>query len=322
MDPLSNVLALLKPKNHLSAGFEAGGDWAVQFPHQGQGIKCGTLIFGECWLKVNDVGEPVLLKAGDSFLLPSGRPFLLASGLDVVPTEAAAIFANKGKRGVVTFNGGGEISLISSRFGLEGEHASILLKMLPPIILIRDEAASEALRWSVQRMMDELRDPQPGGFLIVQHLAHMILLQGLRLHVAEEVASPTSQVGWLFALADRQIGAAIGAIHADPAHRWTLQTLAAEAGMSRSTFALKFREKVGETPMDYLTRWRMLLASDRLIHSGDSISVISASLGYESESAFSTAFRKTMGCSPRQYGRGERPNEVVGQHVVEERLAS
>jgi AraC-like DNA-binding protein len=86
-----------------------------------------------------------------------------------------------------------------------------------------------------------------------------------------------------------------------------LQVLAARAGMSRSTFALKFKETVGASPMDYLTRWRMLLAGDRLANSSDPISAIALSLGYESESAFSTAFKRVMGCSPRQYSRGRNP---------------
>ncbi len=100
------------------------------------------------------------------------------------------------------------------------------------------------------------------------------------------------------------MGAAINAMHDDPAHRWTLQSLAERAGMSRTTFILKFKETVGTSPMDYLTRWRMLVAGDRLANSTDPISLIARSLGYESESAFSTAFKRTMGCSPRQYCRG------------------
>ena len=129
----------------------------------------------------------------------------------------------------------------------------------------------------------------------------MMLVQALRLHLAE---GASGGVGWLFALADKQMSAAISAMHDDPAHRWTLQALAERAGMSRSTFALKFKETVGASPMDYLTRWRMLLAGDRLTNSSEPISAIALSLGYESESAFSTAFKRVMGCSPRRYGRG------------------
>ena len=150
----------------------------------------------------------------------------------------------------------------------------------------------------------ELRERQPGGFLIAQHLAHMMLVQVLRVHLAEGLKGG---VGWFFALADKQMGAAINAMHDDPAQRWTLQQLAERAGMSRSSFALKFKGKVGCSPMEYLTRWRMLLAGDRLRNSSDPVSVIAVSLGYESESAFSTAFKRVMNCSPRQYSRGRNP---------------
>jgi AraC-like DNA-binding protein len=153
-------------------------------------------------------------------------------------------------------------------------------------------------------MMQELRDPQPGGFLVIDHLVHMMLVQALRLHLAEGIEGG---VGWLFALADRQMSAAITAMHDDPGRRWTLQALAERAGMSRSSFALRFKETVGASPMEYLTRWRMLLAGDRLMNSSEPISVVARSLGYESESAFSTAFKRVMLCSPRQYGRGLAP---------------
>ena len=190
--------------------------------------------------------------------------------------------------------------IVGGHFVLDGRHADILLGMLPPIVHIRKESDKAALRWSLDRMMEELREPQPGGFLVAQHLAHMMLVQALRLHLAEGIEGG---VGWLFALADKQMSAAMTAMHEDPAHRWTLQGLAERAGMSRTTFALKFKETVGASPMDYLTRWRMLLAGDRLTSSADPVSVIALSLGYESESAFSTAFKRVMGCSPRQYGR-------------------
>jgi AraC-like DNA-binding protein len=299
MDPLSDVLSLLKPRSHVSAGFDAGGDWSIQFT-QNVGIKCYAVVSGQCWLSVEGISEAVHLTAGDCFLLPGGRPFRLASDMALPPVDAATIFPPARDGGVVTFNGGGDIFLVGSRFTLSGNHADILLRMLPPIVHIRDKSDQAALRWSVERMMQELRERQPGGFLIAQHLAHMMLVQALRLHMATGLSGG---VGWLFALADRQMGAAINAMHADPAHGWTLQRLAEHAGMSRSTFALKFKATVGASPMGYLTRWRMLVAGDRLANSSDPVSVIALSLGYESESAFSTAFKRVMGCSPRQYGR-------------------
>jgi AraC-like DNA-binding protein len=302
MDPLSDVLSLLKPRSYVSAGFDAGGDWSIQFSDQHGRIKCYAVVSGACWLSVEGVPDPVRLKAGDCFVLPSGRPFRLASDMALTPVDAGTVFPPARDGGVVTFNGGGDFFLVGSRFAVSGDRAGILLGMLPPIVHIRKEADQAALRWSVERMMQELHERQPGGFLVAQHLAHMMLVQALRLHLE----GAKGGVGWFFALTDKQVGAAINAMHADPAHRWTLQELAERAGMSRSSFALRFKEKVGEAPMEYLTRWRMLLAGDRLASSGDPVSAIALSLGYESESAFSTAFKRVMGCSPRQYGRGSR----------------
>jgi AraC-like DNA-binding protein len=303
MDPLSDVLSLLKPRSYSAGGFDMGGELSIQFS-QHEGIKCYAVVSGECWLSVEGLDDPVLLKAGDCFLLPSGRPFRLATDLTLSPIDALTIFATRRNGSIHSFNGGRNCMIVGGHFALAGNHASILLGVLPPIVHIRKESDKAAMRWSLERMRQELCEPQPGGSLIAQQLACLMLVQALRLHLAEGLRGG---VGWLFALADKQMCAAINSIHDDPAHGWTLQELAERAGMSRSTFALRFKETVGSTPMEYLARWRMLLAADKLENSSDSISVIALSLGYESESAFSTAFKRVMGCSPRQYGRGRNP---------------
>jgi AraC-like DNA-binding protein len=128
----------------------------------------------------------------------------------------------------------------------------------------------------------------------------MMLIKALRLHLADAASAGR---GWLSALADNQMSIAIASMHSDPETSWTLQPLAERVGVSRSVFALRFRETVGSTPMEYLARWRMLLAADRLKNSSDGLSAIAQSLGYESESPFGKAFQRVMGCSPRQYTR-------------------
>jgi AraC-like DNA-binding protein len=303
MDPLSDVLSLLKPRSYSSGGFDAGGKWSIQF-RQHEGIKCYAVVSGQCWLSVEGVPDAVRLKTGDCFLLPRGRPFRLESDMTLTPIDAHTIFSTPLNGGIASCNGGGDFFLVGGHFALTGNHAGILLGVLPPIVHLRKESDKAALRWSLKRMMQELRERQPGGFLVAQHLAYMMLVQALRLHLAEGLRGG---VGWLFALADKQMSAAINSMHDDPARRWTLQELAKRAGMSRSTFALRFKETVGASPMEYLTRWRMLLAGDKLVNSSDPISVIALTLGYESESAFSTAFKRVMGCSPRQYSRGWNP---------------
>ena len=303
MDPLSDVLSLLKPQSYAAGGYEVGGDTAIQWPKHA-GIKCYAVVSGQCWLSVEGVPDAVLLTAGDCFLLPRGLPFCLATDLSLTPVDFRAFLA-AGSAGSTRSQGeGGGHYIVGGHFILTGSHAEILLKSLPPIVHIRKESDKAAMRWSLERMREELRDPQPGGSLIAQQLAYMMIVQALRLHLAD---GARGSVGWLFALADKQMSAAITCMHDDPGHPWTLQKLAERVGMSRSIFALRFKETVGATPMEYLTRWRMLLAGDRLKNSGDSISVVASSLGYESESAFGKAFRRVMGRSPRQYSRGNRP---------------
>jgi AraC-like DNA-binding protein len=298
MDPLSDVLALLKPRSYVSAALDAGGKWSIQFP-QHDGIKFNAVIAGECWLFVEGVSDTTRLETGDCFLLPHGRPFRLASDMSLPPTHAYEIYSTV-RDGIASCNGGGDFFVIGSHFDFAGSHADILLRMLPAVVHIRKESDKAALRWYLDLMMQEARERRPGGSLVTQHLAHMMLVQALRLHLAEGLRGG---VGWLFALADKQMGAAINAIHADPAHRWTLPELARRTGMSRSIFAEKFKRTVGVPAMEYLTRWRMLLAGERLINSSDTIYAIALSLGYESAQSFSTAFKRVMGCSPRQYSR-------------------
>jgi len=311
MDPLSELLSLLRPRSTISAGFDMGGAWSIQFGGQHKQIKCYVILSGGCWLAVDGIETVMRLEQGDCFVMPSGRLFRLTSDLALPPVAASTIFFGARAGAVVTVNGGGNFSLVGSRFAVGGKHADMLLGLLPPIVHLRRESDQAALRWSVDRMMQELRDGQPGAVLIAQDLAHMVLVYALRVHLAESLGQGT---GWFFALADKRLSLAIAAMHADPARRWTLRELAERAGMSRSIFALRFKEVVGETPMQYVSRWRMLLACDRLENAGDPVSIIADALGYESESSFSTAFRRVMGCSPRQHFREghDRHRKTVG----------
>jgi AraC-like DNA-binding protein len=303
MDPLSEVLALLKPQSLASGGFTVPGDMAIYFPKH-QGIKCYAMLAGQCWLAVEGVAEPVLLNAGDCFLLPRGMPFQLTTDLTLEPVHYTAAWARLNKTQDVPIILEDARYIAGGFFAFTGDHAEMLLHSLPPIVHIRRESDKAAMRWSLERMREELRDPQPGSSLIAQQLAYMMLIQALRLHLTDTASAGR---GWLSALADKHMSLAIACMHNDPGFPWTLQSLAERVGMSRSVFALRFRETVGATPMEYLTRWRMLLAADRLKNSSDGLSAIAQSLGYESESAFGKAFRRVMGCSPRQSTRTSTP---------------
>ncbi len=299
VDPLSEVLSLLKLRGYMSGGFDAGGAWSIRFPRH-DGIKFYVITSGQCWLDVEGLAEPIRMSAGDCCLLPRGEPLRLTTDLALAPVDAVEVFTRPLNGGVAVWNGGGDCFGFGGYFELAAAHSGLLLGFLPSVVHIRRDAEKAALRWCVEQLMAELREPAPGGFVIAQQLATLMLVQALRVHLKE---GREGAAGWLFALADRQMAGAIAAMHADPARRWTLQSLAGHVGMSRTTFAVRFKQTVGSTPMEYLTRWRMLLAGERLETSSDPVSVIAPALGYESESAFSTAFRRVTGVSPRRYGR-------------------
>ncbi|MCP3733322.1 AraC family transcriptional regulator [Sphingomonas sp. RP10(2022)] len=294
---MSDVLSLLRPRTAISAGLDAGGEWAIRFPAH-NGIKFNTVLRGACWVRVDGEPEPIRIEAGDCFLLTRGRPFLFATEDAPPPIDSATIYDHAAD-GIATCNGGGDFFLIGGRFAFEGDHAGLLFDALPPIVHIRDASSQAAvLRWSLEQLALELKQRSPGGALMADHLAQIMLLQVLRLWLTSGEKS-----GWLGALADQRLTRALGAMHAAPQRRWTLAELAALAGMSRTTFAERFRNVVGQTPLDYLANWRMRLAADRLQRSGDSVATIGFSVGYESEAAFSTAFRRVMGRTPMQHRR-------------------
>ena len=302
VDPLSDVLSLLKPHTYVAGGFDLGGEWSIGFePHNG--IKCYALLTGACSLVLNGGSDTVRLEAGDCILLPGGRRFHLTNDPALSPTPLDRLQSVEWRGGIVTVAGGGEALILGGHFAFAGAHADVLLGAMPPVAHLRDDSDRAELRWALERMRRELTEARPGGVLVAQHLAHLMLVQALRLYLA---GGAGRHVGWLFALADPQLAAAIGAMHAQPGARWTLDALARVAGMSRSSFARAFKATVGTSPIEYLTQWRMLLAGTRLAGGNQSVSAIARSVGYESEAAFSTAFKREMGCSPRAFARSEQ----------------
>ena len=298
-DPLSDVLSLLKPRGYMSGGIDAGGDWAIQFDNDGY-FRCFALVSGHCWLVMEGLDHPVRLSGGDFVVLPHGRTFRVASDLHLAPVDIMTVITAPLNGNIFRWKGGGACLALSALFTFAGDFASLLLGVLPALVHIRKQPDREAMRWYLERMMKVIREPQPGGLLLAEHLAQMMLIEVLGLYMAD---TGTAGTGWFFALADRQLSAAMGAMHADPSYRWTVQRLAERACMSRSAFALRFKLKVGTSAIDYLTHWRMLRAAEMLVNSRESVSAIALSLGYESVSSFGFAFKREMGCSPRQFCR-------------------
>jgi len=297
MDSLSDVLSLLKIRSYMVRAVDTGGEWSVRFGSH-HGIKLFAVISGEGRLAVHGVEGTVRAGAGDCLLLPSGCAFQAASDLALPPVDGEALLSGLTDGEIARWNGGGSCLAIIGHFELAEENAAMLLTMLPPIVHIREEQDKQVLRWCLERTMKELQEAQPGHTLIAQQLTLTMLVQVLRTFMAEEVPG---RPGWLFALADEQIGRSLRAMHAAPGRQWKLTALAQEAGMSRTGFAVAFKRLVGVAPIEYLTRWRMMLARERLLTSAEGIAGIAEHVGYDSESAFSTAFKRVVGCSPRRY---------------------
>jgi len=223
MDPLSDVLSLLKPRAYVTGGITAGGQWSVSFPAH-EPIKCYSVVTGEGWLSMEGVKEPARSRAGSCLLLPHGRAFLLASDLTLPPRDARELLSKKERyNGILSVSPGEDFFILGSHFALEGD-ARFLLDVLPPVVVLENESQRESLRWAVERMLREMRDPQPGGALIAQQVAYTLLVEALRLHLADDLQRGT---GWLFALADSRMSAALSCMHREPARAWTLPDLLA-----------------------------------------------------------------------------------------------
>lgn len=300
MDPLSGVLSLLRIRNYHSATLVLGGDWAFNFPAR-EGIKFSAVVIGNCWLHVHGEPHPQPLGQGDCFLMTRSLPFTLYSDVSQPVMDSDGHFQTLAPDELSLVYGGDDTQLVGGRFDFTGIPTQRLLGTLPSVVHVRaSEPQAPILRWALDRFSAELQHKRPGRSLMNEHLAHIMLVEVLRAHLA---ILEGEGIGWFSGLADRNLSHALSAMHADPAHRWTVQELAQLSAMSRSAFALRFKQVVGTAPMEYLTQWRMLLACDRLKNTDDSVSSIAFSLGYESESAFSTAFKRVMAHSPRHYLR-------------------
>jgi len=181
---------------------------------------------------------------------------------------------------------------------------------LPPVVRVnvRGSNAGEWLEASVRYALAEARSPRPGGAGVLAKLSEVLFIEVLRLYMNEQGEGRT---GWLAGVGDRIVGAALNALHKSPAHAWTLEELARTAGTSRSVLAERFQHLVGSSPMQYLTQWRMLLASNLLARSNAPLASIAQDVGYQTDTAFSRAFRREYGAPPAAWRRNQAAREQV-----------
>jgi AraC-like DNA-binding protein len=302
VDPLSDILTLLNVRAALSSRLEAAGEWSLAFGGY-QHIKVGVVLAGSCVLAAE--GAPALhLGTGDCYLLAGGHAYRVGSGLDVPPHDGHAVYrAAAGARTVryrCTADTPDRTVVVGGSITFDDATAALLLDSLPATVRIAaDSAPARVLRPSLELLADETTSARPGAALMTEHLTHILFVQALRAHL--DAVGDAAGRGWLGALNDSRIGAALTLMHEEAARRWTVADLAVAVGMSRSSFAEHFKNLVGLAPLDYLLQWRIRSAANALRTSDRTVASVAAEWGYGSESAFSAAFKRVTGHPPARY---------------------
>lgn len=299
MDPLSDLIALLRPHAVASKPISGRGKWGVRYAAYGL-PGFAIVLSGQCWLGI-DGNRPVRLAQGDFVLLPSTPAFALFSEPDadcvhVEPTESGVRHGEP--------EGEPDFRMLGGAFRIEMVNAPLLIALLPGMIHIRSsEGGTERLGRVIDLIMEECASDHPGKEMILQRLLEIMLVEALRWRSMGEDALPA---GLLRGMRDPVLARVLREMHADVRAGWTVAELARLAGMSRSAFAARFGDTIGCAPIEYLSRWRMALAQDALSRGGKSLDRLADEIGYESASAFSTAFRRRVGCSPGTFARARR----------------
>ncbi|WP_210290669.1 AraC family transcriptional regulator [Rhizobium sp. BK650] len=294
-DPFSDILKFTNAETLVTGGFTAGGPWAIRFPVP-KTIKFFAVVKGSCWVDIDGEPEPMLFEAGDVGLLSARRSFVLSSAPGVPAVEAMSLFSGAG-RSTAQLGDGEDFAHIGGHVLLDPVSGRLLADVLPPWIHI--SAASRqasTIRWILDQLVNERASAEPGTRLACAQLAQLLFIQILRAHLKTAALMPP---GWLRALSDPRLAPALRLMHGDPARSWHLDELASACAMSRTTFAFHFRTISGAAPLTYLAEWRMHLAQRALREETTPVAVIARSLGYTSESAFSNAFKRMTGSSPR-----------------------
>jgi len=327
MDALSEVLGVIRLTGAVFLEMELRAQWSyltaparaiadVLMPEAEHVIPYHLLLEGTCYARLLD-GEFVELSAGDLVMFPAGDRHVLATASDaslqIAPTEITGESLSFLKRNeIVPFKSGdkGSATRIACGYLACDKHlAEPILLSMPRLLKLsmRDGSTAAWLQSSIRFSIAQSRSGRPGSAMILARLSEVLFAEAIRHHMD---TLPPEGTGWLAALRDRYVGRALALIHEQPAYPWTVDALARKVALSRSALGQRFTALIGRPPMDYLLRWRILLAARHLRESGAPIIDIAAGVGYESEAAFNRAFKREFGAPPaawrRQVAQGTR----------------
>jgi len=306
-DPLGSALHLLRMNGAFYCRTELTAPWGLGMPAMPGYLWFHVVLAGTLRLETPDA-PPRTIAAGELALVPRGEGHALRSEAGVEAPDVLSLQREAvSDRYEVLRHGGGGIaaSLVCGAVRLEHPAARNLIRALPPSILVGAGApGAEWIQSTLRLLAAEARHPRPGGEAVITRLADIIVIQAIRAWLETD---PGARTGWLGAMRDPQIGRAIALVHDDPARDWTVAALAQELAMSRSAFAARFTELVGEPAMQYVTTWRMHLALAALQEGDATVAQLADRLGYRSEAAFARAFKRVIGVPPGAVRRASPP---------------
>ena len=314
MDPITDLFRTMHVTAFGLHRLEATAPWGVRQENQAEekvtpsGKKVppadlahfAMLSRGNCWLSVDGIPESIPLTGGDCFLVAKGTSIVLRDSPRTHPRWTFHEIGANANGNVALCGGGGAPTTIVCG-SLSFDHASLkpITQLLPSFILMKaEEARTLALHNTVQALASEMAEQAPGSEVVATRLAEVLFIQVLRAHIASR---PERNKGWLRAVFDPQVGTALNAFHDRVKTPWTVESLAEAAGMSRSAFAVRFKELLGQAPLEYVTEWRMQKAMQLIQQRDKKLIDVARSVGYESDAAFSKAFKRVVGTNPGEY---------------------
>jgi AraC-like DNA-binding protein len=295
IDPLADIVTLLQPAARFSKLVECAGAWRIRREATGEPFYCAVLD-GACRVTFGD-DQPLILEAGDFVLVPAMRD-LVNESLDAAADLPDAVPAQltDGRFRAGRLDGPPDLRMRIGHCSFGAPDAALLVSLLPDVVIVRGEPRLATL---MQLLGEETRARRPARELVLERLLEVLLIEALRSGT-ETTAAPGLSRG----LADERLAASLHALHARPAHPWTVADLAAEAALSRSAFFARFSRIVGLAPMEYLLAWRMALAKQLLRRRELTMDEVAERVGYGSASTFSVAFARHAGVPPARYARG------------------
>ncbi len=302
MDALSDILNVITLKGSLYFRTEFAPPWGLRIPAFGNVARFHLLTRGTGYVRVDGVESAVRMEVGDLIVIPHGAEHVLSDEPATPCRHVDDVVRESGFTGEgALVHGGPDRSspacYVCGHFTFDSHAGRMLLASLPRYILVRGFEPSGAgwIDAAMKFITAEAAERAPGAEAIIQRLSEILFIQTIRRHAA------TAETGLLSVIKDPQLGRALSAIHADPARDWTVESLAQEAGLSRTIFAERMREALGMPPMQYVTQWRMELAARKLRNPADKLPKVAASVGYQSSGAFIKAFKKHFGEGPGDF---------------------